>query len=77
MNKANIKAILESRGWEDVEMLIKEERDKPIEINKDKSMEEIGKETVAKERAKEIINNIIKRLYSVKNEIQKKNISYK
>lgn len=77
MNKANIKSIMASPGWDDIEKIIEEERDKPAEVNKSKSIEEIGKEALSRQMAREIINDIIKRLYSIKSEIDKKNISYK
>lgn len=75
-NKALIKSIVLSKGWEDVEKLLKSEFNK-IKIDKTKNVGEIGKQYLAKEMAFESLENVLSIMHRIANEEIKKEIKYK
>ena len=76
MNNINIKATMSTRGWKDIEKIFWEETDKIMNIDTAKPMDEIGKEYIARQAAKEIIKNTFNRLYAIKNAVKKEHQKY-
>lgn len=76
MNKELIKGIVLSKGWSEVERVLKKEFDN-IEVDTNKNINEIGKRFLAKKLAIKSLNSILAMLNSVKNEEKKNKIIYR
>lgn len=72
----SIKALVKSKGWQDVKDLIIEEANKPPEL-KGQSAEEIGKEYMAFDMARKKIDAVLLKVEQIAQDEFKKEISYK
>ena len=77
MSKANIRAILKSKGWNDILAIIEKERDTAPEIDSAKSAEEIGKEFMAYDLARKKIDKIITTLNTIADQEERQAYTYK
>ena len=76
MDKDLIKSVLLDKGWRAVEAFLMEEF-KHIIIDTEKSVEEIGKQYLAKEMAQKALTDAIGKLRRMAQEQVKKDIKYK
>ena len=76
MNRANIKSIVSSDGWPEIVDFIRNEFNAELKVDK-MSVEEIGKQYLSLQIAKNRLDNAVARLQSIADQEQKANISYK
>ena len=76
MNKALIKEVVLSKGWQEVERVLRSEFDK-IEVDANKSINEIGKRYLAKKLALKHLDDALAIINRVRNEEVKKGIKYR
>lgn len=76
MNKELIKGVVLSPGWSEVEKVFRNEFFR-IEVDTNKSINEIGKRYLAKKLAIESLNKVLNGLNRMKNEEVKKKIVYR
>ena len=75
MNEALIKEVVLSKGWQEVERVLRSEFDK-IEVDANKSINEIGKRYLARKLAKKHLDDALTLMNRVKNKEIKKKIRY-
>lgn len=76
MNKQAIKSIVQSKGWEEVEQLLKAEFN-DIKIDTATTSKEIGQQYLAKTMAIKSLNNVLSLMNRIKNDEKKKEVVYK
>lgn len=79
MNKEAVKSILNSQGWLEIENELQKTiiEEKTNYKTDGKSNEQIVTDIKARELARKIIDNFLKKLSRIKNEVKKENIVYK
>lgn len=75
MNKALIKSIALSKGWTEVEKMLKKEFN-DIEINTKAGCLEIGKKYLAKCMARTALDRVLRKINRIKNEAKQAKINY-
>lgn len=75
----SIKATLQTHGWEEILLIIEEEKTKLCDCRNIPSgdLKLVGSHTEANKRAVELIDNIIKRIYKETEDLKPRPITYK